>query len=113
MRACTPIGTLFRSMRKSWLSSERLYGRGDDLHRLRWPSIDDDREGYALPPKSASFRLHLHRRAEMPDGARSDHEEAALDFVLTAHHLTDWSNRVYDRRAGRIGHEALQWLEDA
>jgi len=55
----------------------------------------------------------LHWRAEVPDGARSDHEVAALDFVFTAHYLTDRSNRVYDRRAGRIGYEALQRIEDA
>ena len=61
----------------------------------------------------ALFRLHLHRSTEVPDGTRSDHKIAALDFAFTAHDLTDRSNRVDDRRAGRIGHETLQRLEGA
>src|SRR6266404_7789338 len=62
---------------------------------------------------SVLFRLQLHRSTDVPDGTRSDHKIAALDFAFAAHDLADRSNRVDDRRAGRIGHEALQRLEGA
>src|SRR5262247_954569 len=45
--------------------------------------------------------------AEVPDRTGRDHQIAALHFVLTAHELPDRSDRVDDRRAGWISHEAL------
>src|SRR5580704_1632944 len=57
--------------------------------------------------------LDLNRSAVLVGRTRSDHEIATLDFVLTAHDLADWSDRVDDGRASRICHEALQGLEDA
>src|SRR5262249_5328405 len=55
----------------------------------------------------ALFCLHLHRSAEVPGRTGRDHQIAALQFVLTTHELPDRSDRVDDRRAGWISHEAL------
>jgi YVTN family beta-propeller protein len=45
--------------------------------------------------------------AEVPGRTGRDHQIAALHFVLTAHERPDRSDRVDDRRAGWISHEAL------
>ena len=45
--------------------------------------------------------------AEVPGRTGREHQIAALHFVLTAHELPDRSDRVDDRRAGWISHEAL------
>ena len=52
------------------------------------------------------FCLHLHRSAEVPDRTGRDHQIAGLHIVLAAHELPDRSDRVDDRRAGWIRHEA-------
>ena len=55
--------------------------------------------------------LDLNGRTEMVSSSRDDDEIATLDLVLAVDYLPDGTNRVDDRRAGRVGGEGGQRLE--
>jgi len=60
-----------------------------------------------------SLPLHLDSGAVILGGAGNDYQVATRDLVLAAHHLTDWSDCIDDGCPRRIGHEALQWFQNA
>jgi len=59
------------------------------------------------------FALDLNRNAVVIGGARNDHQVATWDLVLTPHHLADRSDGIHDGRTRRVGHETLQWFQNA
>ena len=46
-------------------------------------------------------------------GAGNNHQVALWDLVLAADQLADWSDRINDGCTRRVGHETLQWLQNA
>jgi hypothetical protein len=60
-----------------------------------------------------SLHLDLNGGTVLIGGTGRDDEVATRYFVLAAHHLLDWSDRIDDGRAGRVSHKALQRLDNS
>src|SRR5689334_5649586 len=75
-------------------------GSRTTLHR--WDGIQDP-----------SFRLDLNGGSVGVGSAGKDHKVATQGLVLATDQLADWSDGVDDRCPCRVGHEALQWFDDA
>src|SRR5271165_6008172 len=65
------------------------------------------------PLRCRLLRLHLHRLAQLSRRTRHDDEVAARGLRFATDNLTNWPNRIDDRRARRVGREARQRLEGA
>ena len=73
------------------------------------------RERHKSAPRrrDSLFPLDLDRGSVGIGGAGKDHEVATRDIVLAAHQLADWSDRIDDGCARGVGHEGLQWFQNA